>query len=72
MNRRARRSRSGLYHGLADLEREMHVHVHLENNVLFPRAAEVACRLTRSDASPDATGTEPEPLACGCPQMPPS
>jgi len=27
-----------LYHGLADLEAAMHVHVHLENNVLFPRA----------------------------------
>jgi regulator of cell morphogenesis and NO signaling len=29
----------GLYYGLAELEREMHVHVHLENNILFPRAA---------------------------------
>jgi regulator of cell morphogenesis and NO signaling len=27
-----------LYHGLAELEASMHVHVHLENNVLFPRA----------------------------------
>jgi regulator of cell morphogenesis and NO signaling len=27
-----------LYHGLAELESAMHVHVHLENNVLFPRA----------------------------------
>ena len=27
-----------LYTGLAELESEMHVHVHLENNVLFPRA----------------------------------
>ena len=34
----------GLYHGLAELERDMHVHVHLENNILFPRAA----RLTRT------------------------
>jgi regulator of cell morphogenesis and NO signaling len=33
----------GLYYGLAELERDMHLHVHLENNVLFPRAA----RLTR-------------------------
>jgi regulator of cell morphogenesis and NO signaling len=32
----------GLYYGLAELEREMHVHVHLENNVLFPRAASLA------------------------------
>lgn len=32
----------GLYHGLAELEGDMHVHVHLENNVLFPRAAQRA------------------------------
>ncbi len=28
----------GLYHGLAELERDTHEHVHLENNVLFARA----------------------------------
>lgn len=28
----------GLYHGLAELESELQQHVHLENNVLFPRA----------------------------------
>jgi len=27
-----------LYAGLADLEKAMHVHIHLENNILFPRA----------------------------------
>lgn len=32
----------GLYYGLAELEREMHVHVHLENNVLFPRTLALA------------------------------
>jgi regulator of cell morphogenesis and NO signaling len=32
----------GLYHGLSELEREMHVHVHLENNILFPRALRLA------------------------------
>jgi regulator of cell morphogenesis and NO signaling len=32
----------GLYYGLAELEREMHLHVHLENNILFPRAASLA------------------------------
>jgi len=32
----------GLYYGLAELERDMHVHVHLENHVLFPRAAVLA------------------------------
>jgi regulator of cell morphogenesis and NO signaling len=27
-----------LYHGLAALEADMHQHIHLENNILFPRA----------------------------------
>ena len=31
-----------LYHGLSELEAMMHVHVHLENNVLFPRALSAA------------------------------
>ena len=31
-----------LYHGLAELESSMHLHVHLENNVLFPRALKVS------------------------------
>lgn len=30
-----------LYERLADLERDLHRHIHLENNVLFPRAAEM-------------------------------
>ncbi len=32
----------GLYHGLAELEREVHEHVHLENNVLFPLTLQLA------------------------------
>jgi regulator of cell morphogenesis and NO signaling len=32
--------------GLAEVEREMHHHVHLENNILFPRAAAVEAKLT--------------------------
>jgi regulator of cell morphogenesis and NO signaling len=31
----------GLYSGLEDLERDLHVHIHLENNILFPRAAQL-------------------------------
>ena len=27
-----------LWHGLAALETAMHEHIHLENNILFPRA----------------------------------
>jgi regulator of cell morphogenesis and NO signaling len=34
----------GLYYGLAQLETDMHVHVHLENNILFPRAIQLARR----------------------------
>ena len=32
----------GLFHGLETLEKEMHLHVHLENHVLFPRLAALA------------------------------
>ena len=31
----------GLYHGLQEFERDLHMHVHLENNILFPRALEM-------------------------------
>lgn len=31
----------GLYRGLQDFERDLHLHVHLENNILFPRALEM-------------------------------
>lgn len=31
----------GLYAGLQDFERDLHQHVHLENNILFPRALQL-------------------------------
>lgn len=31
-----------LYRALEDLERDLHEHIHLENNILFPRALEQA------------------------------
>lgn len=31
----------GLYQGLLEFERDLHHHVHLENNILFPRAIEM-------------------------------
>lgn len=31
-----------LYNGLSELERDLHMHIHLENNILFPRALEFA------------------------------
>jgi len=36
----------GLYHGLSHLETELHAHIHLENNVVFPRAAQLEASLT--------------------------
>jgi regulator of cell morphogenesis and NO signaling len=36
-----------LYHGLSDLESAMHVHVHLENNILFPRALALDAQRSR-------------------------
>jgi regulator of cell morphogenesis and NO signaling len=40
----------GLYHALAEFERDLHLHVHLENNILFPRAQSLE-RETRTSAS---------------------
>jgi regulator of cell morphogenesis and NO signaling len=39
-----------LYRALEEFERDLHQHVHLENNILFPRAieAERAQRLART------------------------
>lgn len=35
----------GLYHGFAELEQGLHEHIHVENNILFPRAAAIAAEL---------------------------
>jgi regulator of cell morphogenesis and NO signaling len=37
----------GYYDQLAVLERELHEHIHLENNILFPRAAALEARVMR-------------------------
>jgi regulator of cell morphogenesis and NO signaling len=34
-----------MLHGLAELEADMHQHVHKENNILFPRATDKASSL---------------------------
>ncbi|MEP7213482.1 MAG: iron-sulfur cluster repair di-iron protein [Acidobacteriota bacterium] len=38
-------SYKGLYAGIEDLERDLHQHIHLENNVLFPQAIELENKL---------------------------
>ena len=32
---------AALYEGLQDMERDLHEHIHLENNILFPAAVEL-------------------------------
>lgn len=36
---------TGLFHRLTELERDLHEHIHLENNLLFPRAIELEQRI---------------------------
>lgn len=36
----------GLYHGLGELEKALHEHIHLENNILFPRATRLEEKLS--------------------------
>lgn len=38
----------GLYHALEEFERDLHRHIHLENNALFPRAVEMERSLQES------------------------
>jgi regulator of cell morphogenesis and NO signaling len=38
-----------LYAGLADLESDLHRHIHKENNILFPRAAALEAALHRAE-----------------------
>lgn len=41
----------GLYHGLEELERELHEHIHVENNVLHPRAIALEEQLRERSAA---------------------
>ncbi len=52
-----------LYERLTDIEQDLHQHIHLENNVLFPRAAsmEEGVRPT-----PAFSGTDHGKCGCGC------
>jgi regulator of cell morphogenesis and NO signaling len=43
-----------LLDGLAELEADLHQHIHKENNILFPRASELEAALTRSDSATQA------------------
>lgn len=43
-----------LMDGLAELEADLHQHIHKENNILFPRASELEAALARSDSATHA------------------
>jgi regulator of cell morphogenesis and NO signaling len=40
-----------LYGALAALEADLHQHIHLENNILFPRAAEMEASLSQIEVN---------------------
>ncbi len=44
-------SYQGLFQGLAEFEKDMHEHVHLENNILFPRAMKLVPKGSGDEAS---------------------
>ena len=44
-------SYTGLYAGLEDLEKDLHRHIHLENNILFPKAIELEQQLFEVSAA---------------------
>lgn len=48
----------GLLHGLAELERDLHEHVHIENNILFSRARRVAADVAQKDQALREWSTE--------------
>lgn len=52
-----------LYERLTDLERDLHRHIHLENNVLFPRAAELEAK---SQSGGETFGAPHATCGCGC------
>jgi regulator of cell morphogenesis and NO signaling len=50
-----------LFDSLRSLERDLHLHIHKENNILFPRAIVLEAQL-RGDAPPKPTSS----CGCGC------
>jgi len=40
-----------LYNELQEFENDLHMHVHLENNILFPKAAELEAKMNRTFAA---------------------
>jgi regulator of cell morphogenesis and NO signaling len=45
-----------LYQALQNLESDLHQHIHLENNLLFPRAVELENRLRATAQTAAVTG----------------
>ncbi len=53
-----------LYFGLEDLEKDLHRHIHLENNVLFPQAIEFERQIFGEDNDIDGAGHVCGQTAC--------
>jgi len=49
---------SALLHGLAELEADLHRHIHKENNILFPKASALEASLREGKAAPSPSSGE--------------
>ncbi len=47
-----------LYSGLEDLEKDLHRHIHLENNVLFPQAIEMEVKIFGDESAAKSAGQQ--------------
>jgi regulator of cell morphogenesis and NO signaling len=55
-----------LYERLGDIEQDLHTHIHLENNLLFPRAASMEESVRPVPASSKGNGNGHDHGRCGC------
>jgi regulator of cell morphogenesis and NO signaling len=47
---------TGLYFGLQDLEKDLHQHIHLENNALFPQIIELEREVLNEETIKENSG----------------
>jgi regulator of cell morphogenesis and NO signaling len=60
-----------LLHGLAELEADLHRHIHKENNILFPKASALEASLREGKAAPSpSSGESPAGSATTTPRLP--
>jgi regulator of cell morphogenesis and NO signaling len=44
-----------LFRGLADFEKDLYQHIHLENNILFPKASKLEARIEQQNTQGQET-----------------